>query len=143
MKIIFCFIIFLISNCGLAQDISVYSYDLPKVSKECIDDWIESSASKYNGVYTFKHFGTEAYIFEELDNNTSFKLKVETSIYADSSNFKVISLEENKLKVKYESGEELNARFVMLKCNVDEYYILKGVKGLLINEELLFLLEPI
>ena len=59
---------------------------------------------------------------------------------SDSAFFNNIKFENNWISATDNSGNKFKARFVKLKCDLSDY-LTKGFKGLLVNEELFYILE--
>ena len=121
------------------KQINVMSYE-NKISIDCIEDYIESKTYEYDGLYTFTHFGSDAYIFYSADNKTSIEKNFENLTYKEDSYFKNITFNGNWVSAVDNNGVKLNARFVKLSCNLNSN-ILSGFIGLLVNEENLYLLQ--
>jgi len=124
-------------NKSRGRQINVMSYE-NKISIDCIEDYIESKTYEYDGLYTFTHFGSDAYLFYSADNKTSIEKNFENLTYKEDSYFKNITFDGNWVSAVDNNGVKLNARFVKLSCDLNSD-ILAGFIGLLVNEENLYM----
>jgi len=122
--------IFLFTNSqSYSQTIHVMTYDY-ETTKDCIEDFIVKDPAEYTGSYAFS-----------LDNGKpSLNWNFISLNNSDSAIYKNIKIEKNRITATDNSGNKFKARFVKLKCDLSDY-LSKGFKGLLVNEELFYILQ--
>ena len=132
--------IFLFTNSqSYSQTIHVMTYDY-ETTKDCIEDFIVKDPAEYTGSYSFIHFGTDFYAFSLDNGKPSLNWNFISLNNSDSAIYKNIKIEKNRITATDNSGNKFKARFVKLKCDLSDY-LTKGFKGLLVNEELFYILE--
>lgn len=138
MKIVYLFILIIGLNAIVcSQTINVMGYER-KINVECIENWNESDIYEYIGSFEFIHFGHHIYKFSVLNGVFVVDESFESLSENEQSRLVDVKLNGNKISAKDSYGNDFNARFVKLKCDVDSE-ILKGFYGLLVNEELLYI----
>lgn len=136
---LFCMFAFflLTSKICYSQTIYVQAYENP-ITSECIEDYVEKDSFEYEGSYSFVHFGTDTYTLTSTPQSNSLHWAFANSTENDSMSFSNVRFKNNWMFAKDKSGKEFKARFVKLKCGVNEW-ILSGFIGLLVDEEFLYL----
>ena len=92
----------------------------------------------YEGAYTFIHFGHHTYNVSISNGIVSVEELFESLNAKERSFLKNAGISGNNLTAEISPWETFKARFVKLKCDIDQS-ILKGFKGLLVNKELLYI----
>lgn len=133
------FILVILNSICLAQTINVMGYE-QQTTMDCIEDWLETNPSDYEGVYTFIHFGTTNYTFYYKNDTAFIEDHFQSNMANEKSTISDITVDKNKLYALEYGWREFKARFVNLKCDVNSE-ILKGFHGLLVNEELLYIMQ--
>lgn len=138
MNKLFFIILFLFFTAAICpQTINVSSYDY-KTTADCVEDWIVTDIADYEGEYTFIHFGHHVYNVMVKNGNVTIEERFESLSANERTILKETGITGNKLVAEISPFESLKARFVRLKCDIDQY-ILKGFIGLLVNEELMYI----
>jgi len=127
-----------VTNNIMSKIINVMSYE-DKTTIECIKDYIEINPLEYEGAFLFKHFGTDVYVFSNVDNKIVINWYFESLSSKDSSSFKEIRFDKNWVSAVDSYGKEFKARFVKLKDCIINGENWGGLIGLLVNEELLYI----
>jgi len=115
------------------------TYDYETTIK-CVVDNVVKDPAEYTGSYSFIHFGTDFYAFKLVNGMPSLNWNFISLNNSDSAFFNNIKIENNWISATDNSGNKFKARFVKLKCDLSDY-LTKGFKGLLVNEELFYILE--
>jgi hypothetical protein len=113
------------------------SYDY-STTADCIEDWVVPDIVNYEGAYTFIHFGYHTYNVSVKNGIVSVEELFESLNAKERSFLKEAGISGNKLNAEISPWEKFNARFVKLKCDINSN-ILKGLTGLLVDEELLYI----
>jgi|GEM_PF-2925786 hypothetical protein len=137
----FCIILLLLIliNVSHAQEIKVMGYER-QTTINCIEDWLEIDPIEYEGAFSFFHSGQHTYSFTFRNGICNIEEFFESQTANEHSTLSNITIIKNKISALDSSGKEFNARFVKLKCEIDSD-ILSGFLGLLVNEELLYVMQ--
>ena len=139
MKVIVILIFVSISSNVIAQNVNIGAYEY-QTSFDCIENWTENQSSEYIGDYSFVHFGTDMYTIRIINGTMTIDEHFMSLTDEESDKYTNVIINGNKISGVSGTGREFKARFVKLKCDVDSQ-ILKGFRGLLIDEESLYLLQ--
>ncbi|GEM_PF-6626082 len=131
-KITFLIVYNLIANFSFSQEFNIYSFGNEKISYECIEDHADD-AIEYVGTYEFKHFGIESLVLEFIDDKFSLKKKFFSLTREEEEVYSEVNLNGINLTATDLRGEELEAKFIRIICDViiqEENF--KGYYGLLL-----------
>lgn len=139
LRLLSIFLLFFSFSLVYSQTISVMNYEL-KTTPECIEDWVETDPAEYIGVYAFVHNGTFSYALSYKDKTPAVEYHYLSNVVDETSPIGNVVIDKNKITGMGFGWNKFSGRFVKLKCDVNSD-VLKGFKGLLMDEEILYIIQ--